>query len=129
MSAALSKDRELKGLQSQLAKHEAEAKVLRSQQSSVAKELHTKDNLIKGIKSKISELNKKTSSEIKVTEHAMLRYFERVLGFNLNEISSKILDSTVLKCIETLGNGEFPNETSEFKVVVKNNTVTTIVDI
>lgn len=129
MSTTLGKDRELKGLHVQLANHEAELKVLQSKKSSVDKEIHTKVNLVKSIKTKIQELNKTNKESVKISEHAMLRYFERVLHFDLNEISEKILDTSVIKCIDTLGNGEYPNINSEFKVVVRNNTVTTIIEI
>jgi len=38
----------------------------------------------------ITKINDMKKGELKVTEHAMLRYFERVLGFNLEEIEAII---------------------------------------
>lgn len=71
---------------------------------------------------KIEDMNK---GELKVTEHAMLRYFERVLGFNLEEIEEKIV-SGVSEAQKDLGNGTYPS--GLFKVVVKENTVVTIIN-
>jgi hypothetical protein len=71
---------------------------------------------------KIEEMKK---GELKVSEHAVLRYIERVIGINLEEV-----EKNILKCIpesqEILGNGTYP--CGEYKVVVKENTVVTIIN-
>jgi len=72
----------------------------------------------------ITKINDMKKGELKVTEHAMLRYFERVLGFNLEEIEEKIV-SEISEAQKELGNGTYPS--GVFKVVVKENTIVTII--
>jgi len=73
------------------------------------------------IRYQISELQDK--SELVVSEHAMLRYIEVVLGIDLEELSLKITEGQKEK-IKSLGDGKYTNK--DFTLVVKNNTVTTI---
>lgn len=72
------------------------------------------------------QINKLRNPDVpKVSEHALVRYFERIEGFDLQEISNFILSPNNLSLIEQLGDGTYPlNETHKF--VVKSNTVTTI---
>lgn len=71
---------------------------------------------------KIEEMKK---GDLKVSEHAILRYIERVLGIDLKEIEKNILNC-VPDSQEVLGNGTYP--CGEYKVVVKENTVVTIIN-
>lgn len=65
------------------------------------------------------------SGKITVSEHAIIRYLERVKGMSISEIESEIINADVLNLIETLGgNGSYPNGT--FKLIIKNGIVTTI---
>lgn len=43
-----------------------------------------------------------------VSEHAMLRYFERVVGFNLDDVRRTILPDSVREQVGTLGDGVYP---------------------
>lgn len=72
------------------------------------------------------QINKLRNPDVpKVSEHAFVRYFERVVGFDLQEISDYILSPNNLSLIAQLGDGTYPlNETHKF--VIKQNTVTTI---
>lgn len=84
------------------------AYVLKKQQVSRAQEAYAKQNV-----------------SPRVSEHAMLRYFERKLGFDLKEIEKKILTPEVIKYMEEFGDGQFPNG-DDTLLVVKSKTVTTI---
>lgn len=87
------------------------------------KELTLKEKELKIIEDKIANLNLVNPV---ISEHAYLRYFERVLGYDLEEISKIILSEKVINLKDKLGNsGEYPNENG-FKVVFKDNRVTTI---
>lgn len=89
---------------------------------------HLKDSLEvdkKAAKQLRESLEQTQNSEPKVSDHAMLRYFERVLGFDLRQIEAEILCEELKKMTDTLGkSGKFP--VKDFKVVMKNNTITTI---
>jgi len=55
-----------------------------------------------------------------------MRYFERVKGFNIIDIEKEILTDEVLDLVDKLGGtGGYPNK--DFKVLMKNFTVTTVV--
>lgn len=116
-------DRLIKGLTSQLQKLTGESEALKNELSNKNKEYQSKLQAIKNLKSEIDKLSKDTT--VKVSEHAIVRYFERVKGYNIAEIEKDILSDEVLNLISQLGeNGKFPN--NGFHVVLKNNTVTTI---
>jgi hypothetical protein len=54
-----------------------------------------------------------------------LRYCERVLNINLEEIKEELLSDTIKKLIETLGSTEvYPYK--EYKLKVVNNSIITI---
>lgn len=92
-----------------------------------AKQLESKQllNQINQVKREISNLsNDKTPI---ISEHAILRYLERVKGLNIKEVENEILTEDVLKLIDTLGpNGTYPVD--NFRIVLKNNVITTIVN-
>ncbi len=60
-----------------------------------------------------------------VSEHAQLRYIERVLGVDLDEIKAAILTDQMLATINALGSGKFPMD-GGMKAIVRNKTVVTI---
>ena len=80
------------------------------------------------IKSNIHNLTQ--SKDPIVTEHAILRYLERIEGIDFEEVKKKILTEKVKGFIEKLPNGVFPVEGSpnNFKIKVKNRVVITILD-
>ena len=75
------------------------------------------------IKSSIDNMTK----EFIVSEHALVRYFERVKGFNLEEVSKDILSMPNLEATyEALGNGKFSNKDLQCKLIIKDKVVVTI---
>lgn len=59
-----------------------------------------------------------------MSEHALVRYFERVKGFNIKDIEDELLNENLIKMVETLGNGTFPND--NYSLVIKDNVIVTI---
>lgn len=116
-------EHELKQLQSQRAKVEVTLDDLRQQQEEIklhkSELMEKKGNLEQRI-CKIQEANK----EPVVTEHAILRYLERVEGVDIERVKSAILTKSVRGFVGT-SNGKFPIS-SGHRVVVKGNTVITI---
>lgn len=116
--------RKIKGLQSQLSALQGEAEAIKIDISSKQKEYNNKMNAINRLKQQIDNLSK--NKNIKISEHALIRYFERVKGYDINEIEKEILNDDILKMVEVLGgNGKYPNK--DYSVVIKDFTVTTIV--
>jgi len=116
--------RKLKGLQTQLRNLKGEYESLKIECANKQREVQQKKVTIDSIESEIAKMNTKTN--IKVSEHAVLRYLERISGLDIENIEKLILNENVLNLINQLGgNGTYPN--TEFKVVVKDFVVTTIV--
>lgn len=64
---------------------------------------------------------------LSLTEHAILRYLERVHGLNINEVQDKILTEELKAMVEKLGNGKYPIGHG-VRAVVRNNAIISIVD-
>lgn len=77
------------------------------------------------------ELKQLRTKGVVVSEHAMLRFMERVEKRDLNEITTKILTPRMRNLIATLGDGQYPLAGKPgqpaAKIVVKNNVVVTVV--
>lgn len=117
--------RQIKAMQSQINQTEADIIVLKIELNEKQKEYNNKLIHLKGLKVKVANIE--NNKKLKVSEHALLRYFERVKGFDLSQIEKEILTESVLKLVDILGgDGTYPNE--DHSVVMKNYTVTTIVE-
>lgn len=116
-------EQQRKGMQSQLNSLNADMAALNLLISEKQKELAVKAQSARTIKKAIDNIAKNAETEI--SEHAYLRYFERVLGFDLVDIKQKILNDRVKNMITTLGDtGKYPMD--EYLLVLKDNTVITI---
>ena len=73
------------------------------------------------------ELNNLAEMSPVVSEHALLRYVERVLGIKLKDMEKDILSKENLDIINQLGSGKIPFK-KDLVLVVKNKTVITIID-
>lgn len=54
------------------------------------------------------QANKLTGGKVILTEHALLRYFERFLGYNLEDVRAKILTPDIERMIKFAPNGKIP---------------------
>ncbi len=64
-------------------------------------------------------------TDLIVSEHAILRYCERVKQMDIDAIVNDILTPQLVTAEKALGNGKFPSGTG-FKVVVRNKVVVTV---
>jgi hypothetical protein len=85
-------------------------------------EIHHKKRALQAANRRIERI--KGESEIVVSNHALLRFAERVLKIDFEEIKKSILSDQVLRLYKELGNGKYPNGT--YHVVIENNCVKTI---
>lgn len=83
-----------------------------------------KKDLNREIEKVQKEIDKLGKTNIIVSEHAILRYLERIEGLDLKKIQGKILTKEVRAGHKALGNGKFPE--GNFQVVIKNNVVVTV---
>lgn len=77
-------------------------------------------NTLKQIQTQIESL----LTDVVVSEHAIIRYFERYLGYNIDEIKQTILPENIKDKIKFLRNCEYP--VNGFSIVVKENKVVTL---
>jgi hypothetical protein len=83
---------ELKGLQVQLAKETAASRVAKDELDIAKRKFDQSNAICKSLKARIAALEAlATQKEPIVSEHALLRYLERVEGVNLDAIRQKIL--------------------------------------
>ena len=116
---------ELKMLQSMKASVEVEIESLQLSEKTLKQEILTKKNNLNTIKQRIINLSK-SEDGLTISEHAILRYIERVMGVNIENIADKVLPADEVSMIEHLGNGHFPINNGEFKIIVKNGIVITV---
>ena len=114
-----------------------EMKNLEDVKSKLKTEVHNLLNQIKPLQkehaNKVAQLDnvciqikKYKPNKIKVTEHAILRYIERVMGFDLETISNAILTDDVKKSIYQFGTCNMPFD-DKHQIVVKEYSIITII--
>jgi predicted nuclease with TOPRIM domain len=79
----------------------------------------------KDIKHNINNLSNK---EIIITEHAILRYIERILKVDINDVKSNILTDEVKKQIEFLNGTRGKIHNNGSILVIENNKIITVED-
>lgn len=109
-----------------LEKLEGEMEVLKIQKNSIGQEIQSKNSQIMKVKSELKKLNKKEDNLI-ISEHAILRYLERVKKVDLELLCDEILTKEVIEAYKQLGNGKYPIS-KQYKVVIKDNVILTVID-
>lgn len=113
-----------KQYQSQVNEIDARIDGLKSEISIKTKMLNQQLSLRKELIDKIKNLN--NPQETTVSEHALLRYIERVKGIDIEEIKTEIKTAIPRTLIEVLGgNGTYP--CGDYSIILKNNVVTTVI--
>lgn len=116
---------------------ESKISILKLEKESLEKRINQDKYDLSGINTSINLLIKKLEMKAKkrtkrmdVSCHALVRFFERVSGLNIDNCKKMILPDHVRKQIELLGDGTYPVEsdnTDNFRVVVENNQVVTVI--
>ena len=66
-------------------------------------------------------------TELKVSDHARVRYLQRVVGMDMRELDDMILTDLVRQHHEALGDGRFPiGEGDGAIAIINNNTVVSV---
>lgn len=91
-------------------------------------EMLTQLTILKEDKAKKESIITQLSRKPHISEHAKVRYMERVWNLDLSTIEEEILTDDVISEIMNIGTGELNiiNSKGQFKIVVRNNIVTTI---
>lgn len=118
---------ELKHLATRREQAERRLKALREELTALDQKIRAETREIGSIDAQVAQLQAKAKNSTKTvlfTEHAILRYLERVKGIDMEQTKKEMVPDLVTQQIRALGNGEYPVGTHSVKV--KDNTVITI---
>jgi chromosome segregation ATPase len=118
----MNENKKIKKLLIKLKKEENYVQELRRSLSAIHNKINDKNDTITIIKNELNKLQ--DVSNIDVSEHAIIRYLERIKNLNIEEIKREIITSNIKNQYEILGDGIYPN--NDFNVVIKNSNVITI---
>lgn len=112
-------------LKSKLRQHLSELEVVRSEIAAKQNLAITLQATVDRIKNQIELLSRKKNHSLHISDHAFVRYFERVLGYDLKFMENEILTEQVRSSVALLGgNGEF--RVQNHCLIVQNNCVVTV---
>lgn len=114
----------LKGLETKYKQVEAKRNIVIKETKDKQAEAKSLKLQLGKIKQEMDRLKTKKSNELIVSEHAILRYIERVVGINLDEVVQKIVSDDDKTIIASLGNCTYAK--ADFKLKVKDGVVVTI---
>lgn len=120
----MNESQKLKRHETQLRKLDEEIRGIHRQKGSLDNRLKEYTEKRNKIISAIQEM--KRAHKLIVSEHAILRYLERINGINIEEISEKIASEEIKKAYGVAGNGTYNFD--GFNVVIRDNIVVTIED-
>lgn len=114
---------ELKSLGVRRDQVERRLAALREEQSALEGKIRTEQRELGSIDAQMAKLKQK-NKVIVVSEHAILRYLERVKGVDIEATKREIMPPGAAKAAQAMGPGEYPAGTHSIKV--KDNVVVTI---
>lgn len=114
---------ELKGLQVQLAQAEALVNTSTLETKAAQKRETDARARVKSLQTRIREIEASNAEPI-ISEHAILRYLERVKGLNIEQLKQEIMDDQASKHIKFAKNGALKRPTH--KLVFRNNVIVTV---
>lgn len=115
----------LKNTQVLITKIETEIQHLSAEMRLVQENISTKTAQLQSYKEQLLKLQK-NSQELIVSEHAVLRYLQRVYGLDLEKLNSEIVPESLKSRIASLGNGTYAAD--GFRIRVVDNMVVTVLE-
>ncbi len=113
----------IKAIQVQIAKIEEDIKRYNNDISDIQMNISTKAQQIKNYKAELAKLQT-ASSDIIISEHAIVRYIERVLKIDMEKLHKEIISDEFKKSVTKLGNGTYTHNNHFIKVV--DNVIVTV---
>lgn len=114
---------ELKGLQVQLTQAEALVNTSSLETKACQKRETDARALVKTLQARIREIEASNAEPI-ISEHAILRYLERVKGLDIEALKQEIMDEQASKHIKFAKNGALKR--ANYKLIFKNNVIVTV---
>lgn len=119
-------ENKLKALQVRRTKAAIKSKELDILRRETQKEYDKAITTLTKLEKQIQNLTSKQKNII-ISEHAILRFIERAMSFNIEEIKAIILPGSVKQIINEFGDGDYPIDNGHHKVVVKNGVIITVI--
>lgn len=95
-------------LRSQLARHKADIATITGKIGALERDLKAKRTGQAKIEAQLEKLE--AEAAVKVTDHAVIRYLERVQGLDVVAVRRQILHPAVIEAVSVLGgNGSYPH--------------------
>jgi hypothetical protein len=104
-------------LETFLIKKKEELKPLQKEIAQAQKEFDSLNKII-------TDMKKKESLNPDISDHAILRYLERVRGFSFDDVRKEILDDSAISSIEA---GASKIKRNGFEMIIKDKKVVTII--
>lgn len=123
--SALTDSEQLKALQVRATKAGQEVNAIRTEMQDVNRRLSEAKARLDAINAEIAKLRENASEPI-VSEHAMLRYCERVLGIDMSEVRAKILSPRNVATINFVRTGKVPGGDG-MTLIVRDRSVVSII--
>jgi len=76
------------------------------------------------LQKKVDNLRK--ANKLPITDHAIVRYLERVKSVDINQVYSEILTPGLIQYYHALGDGTFPIGIKNIRAVIKDGVIITI---
>ena len=118
---------EIKSLETRRNKLQTQRKMLNIEIQDKQKESNEMKMRINGFQKKIEQLKSQKNDDLIISEHAMLRYIERVMGIDLQDLQDKILPKDKIQAVEAMGNCTY--SLGEHKITVKDGVVVTVIGV
>jgi chromosome segregation ATPase len=116
---------ELKALKTRLTEAEVDLSIKLEASRDANREAERARTKVATVKAQLTALESAAKAkDVIVTEHAILRYIERVYGIDLEEIRERMLAGGVRETIENFGSGKIPCEGG--RLIVKDRVVMTV---
>ena len=98
----------------------SEIEEIKGKKKEIEKNLEFKRKKLESVKAKIAN----AQESVIISEHAVIRYIERVLGIDIKEIEKKIVDEETEKIIKEMKPSRIYR--GDFSILIKDNIVTTV---
>lgn len=120
---SVKKTQELKSLDTQFRRLCEDHKFSKFERDELNKKLAKLSVKIDMFKSKINSIR---NSGVMISEHAMLRYVERVYSINLEKVQKEMISPYTMESLKNIGTGKLPGDNCV--LVLKNSMVVTTLE-
>lgn len=107
---------QIEKLQHEVNKITSDVDKMQSQKSKMEKEIH-----------RLRKQHRRLLFDPEVSDHAIVRYFERTLGVNIDDVKKQIVNQNVINGYRAMGDGKYPIGNSDHHVIIESGVVVTIV--